>query len=366
MSHNFHQRHSHGGVAASAAAPRVDAVDWAALLPPLVQQRAASLGRPGQDWLAGLPALVADLEQLWSVTVGTPYGGGSAALVAPVRTKSGGEAVIKIAVPDSGLQRESEILGRAQGRGYARLIASDVDRSATLQEALGPSLDELGLRPDRQIEILCGVLRRAWELQPEAEPTQAEVEQGARGLHELVSRLWVDLDRPCSAHVVDRALRYAERRIAAAGPEHAVVVHGDAHPANALRAPTARAGAEQGFVFVDPVGFLNDPAYDLGVVLRNWCPELLAGNAPRVAGGFCRLLAVHSGISEQAIWEWGFLERVSTGLHLMEIGAEKPGRQYLATAELLANVHHSNPQKGGGGRPWRADRNAGSRSGRQP
>jgi streptomycin 6-kinase len=114
-----------------------------------------------------------------------------------------------------------------------------------------------------------------------------------------------------------------------------VVVHGDPHPANALRVKTPRVGAEPGFVFVDPDGFLAEPAYDLGVVLRGWCPELLAGDAPTVARRYCQLLARHTGVDAQAIWEWGFIERVSSGLYAWAFGAEALGRPLLTTAELL-------------------------------
>ncbi|MEV0113093.1 hypothetical protein AB0H77_07540 [Streptomyces sp. NPDC050844] len=87
---------------------------------------------------------------------------------------------------------------------------------------------------------------------------------------------------------------------------------------------------------MDPDGLLADPAYDLGVVLRDWCPELLAGDAAALARSYCALLAARSGVAATAIWEWGFLERVSTGLYVLDFGAEELGRPYLDTAELLA------------------------------
>jgi streptomycin 6-kinase len=196
-------------------------------------------------------------------------------------------------------------------------------------------MEELGVPVERQLETLCAMLTRAWEVPPGVAPTRTAVEAKARGLHELVSRLWVELEQPCSQAVFSQALRFAERRIAAADAGRAVVVHGDPHPANALRVKTPRVGAEPGFVFVDPDGFLAEPAYDLGVVLRGWCPELLAGDAPTVARRYCQLLARHTGVDAQAIWEWGFIERVSSGLYAWAFGAEALGRPLLTTAELL-------------------------------
>ncbi|MFD0851280.1 aminoglycoside phosphotransferase, partial [Actinomadura adrarensis] len=122
-------------------------------------------------------------------------------------------------------------------------------------------------------------------------------------------------------------------------PERCVVVHGDPHLGNALQAKTARDGAESGFVFVDPDGFVDDPAYDLGVVLREWNDELLASDDPsRTARRYAELLADGSGLEDEtAIWEWGYLERVSSGLYLLELGADDLARPFLETAEALVS-----------------------------
>lgn len=71
-------------------------------------------------------------------------------------------------------------------------------------------------------------------------------------------------------------------------------------------------------------------------VLRNWRDQLLAGDATAIARRYCRLLAARSGIDETAIWEWGFLERVSTGLYLLQFGAHDLSRRYLESAERVA------------------------------
>jgi len=304
-------------------------------IPTWVRQKAASLGQEGEAWLARLPEVIAHLEEQWSLTAGEALSGGSSAFVARARTADGGEAVLKISLPDPHFRRQAQVLERAQGRGYVRLLGVDLEHSALLLEALGPSLEQLGMPVERQLETLCALLTRAWEVPPWEEPTQAAVEAKARGLHELVSRLWVELGRPCSDAVFRQALRFAEQRVAAAEPGRAVLVHGDPHPANALQVNTPRAGAEGGFVFVDPEGFLAEPAYDLGVVLREWCSELLAGDAPALARRYCQLLASQTGVDAQAIWEWGFLERVSSGLYALSFGAEELGRPFLATAERL-------------------------------
>lgn len=305
----------------------------------VVRQRAARLGDQGARWLDGLPELVEDLERRWAIVVGEPLAGGSASYVARARTADGRDAVLKVEIPGLVWARQAETLADAHGRGYVRLLARDLDRRAMLLEALGPPMSALGLPPERQIVALCRTLREAWSLPRPAALTVDPAHEKAGALGDLVRTLWERLGRPCSAAAAEQALRYAERRAAAFDLERCVVVHGDPHPGNALRVLEPRPGAESGFVFVDPDGFLADPAYDLGVVLRDWSPQLLAsggnGDATALARRYCRLLAGETGVDETAIWEWGFLERVSTGLFALDFGAEQLARPYLRTAERL-------------------------------
>ncbi|MEU6762659.1 aminoglycoside phosphotransferase family protein [Streptomyces sp. NPDC046853] len=306
---------------------------------PLVRQKALSLGAVGERWLAGLPGLVGDLERRWSIVVGRPLPGGSSSYVARARTGDGRDAVLKLSLPAPDFAGQVRTLRLAEGRGYARLLAHDLPRHAMLQEALGPSLDRLGLTPRQQIETLCAMLRSAWRVPRAPGMAVDPAREKARALGEMVGQLWESLGRPCSERVVSRALAYAERRAAAFDPGRCVVVHGDPHPGNALRVTAPRAGAGAGFVFVDPDGFLADPAYDAGVVLRDWCTELRGLDAAagrRLIHSYCALLADLTGLDPRAIWEWGFLERVSTGLYVLDFGAEKLGRPFLDTAESLA------------------------------
>ncbi|MDT0352536.1 aminoglycoside phosphotransferase family protein [Pseudonocardia charpentierae] len=293
-------------------------------VPPWLERRAALLGADGHAWLTAIPDVVVALQRRWAVTVEEELSGGTSAWVARVRRSDGTPAVLKIAMSDEACEREVALLQAAGGRGYARLLAAEPEHRAVLLEALGPALERSGLAPERQIEILCAALRDAWQVPaPDAAP-----EAKAEALADLVGRLWDELDRPCSARVVELALEYARRRADASG--RLVVVHGDPHPGNALRRPDGT------YVFVDPDGFVADPAYDLGVVLRDWCPELLAGDASELAGRYCRLLAARTGIDGTAIDEWGFLERVSSGLHILELGMSDLARPFLETAEQLA------------------------------
>lgn len=317
-------------------------------LQPLTRARVGSLGAAGRAWQAGLPELLDELERSWSVRIGRSLPGGSASYVAHAETADGAPRVVKVAVPDPELADESRVLRAARGRGYVVLHDHDPVRRALLLEALGPSLEAAPLPPEDKLIAIADTLRAAWTLDPGAAnpvsrpegagPTSSAGSSGedkAALLHRSVRALDERLGRPVARPVIATALAYAERRAAAFDPAACVVVHGDPHPANTLRAPRARAGAESGWCLVDPDGFRADPAYDLGVVVRDWVGQLSGPDPRTVLEGYCALLAGRTGVDEQRIWEWGFLERVSTGLYVMSFGADAVGLRFLTSAERL-------------------------------
>ena len=66
--------------------------------------------------------------------------------------------------------------------------------------------------------------------------------------------------------------------------------------------------------------------------------ELLEGDTAKDALARCRRLARSGGSSEDAVWQWGFVERVSTGLVHFVIEMADEGLPYLHVAERLCDV----------------------------
>lgn len=305
------------------------------VLSAMVHEKAAQLGAPGTLWLVDLPRLVTELERRWAITVGPALSGGTTSFVARARTADGRGAVLKIAMPGPEFVDQLRTLAAARGHGYVRVLAHDVSRHAMLQEALGPSMLDLTMSAEQKMSALCQTLAEAWTVPPPTNAPLLREENKAVQLADMVGRLWERLEQPCSERVVARALECARRRAAAFDASRVVVVHGDPHPGNALQVLSSRAGVESGFVFVDPEGFLADPAYDLGVVLRDWCPQILHTNGASRAHRYCHLLATETGLDETAIWEWGYLERVSSALYLLSLHAPGLAQPFFDTAELL-------------------------------
>ncbi len=304
-----------------------------------VRRRAEGLGAEGERWLSALPATLAALERHWGIAVEQAVPGSSTGLVLRVRTSDGAAAVLKLELPDPRLaDDQARTLAAAGGDGYVLLLAQDTQRRAMLMEALGPSLADAGYGAEDVIAILAGLLLRCWRVPRPPDVTMEQATSKAVSLAALVDGLWPALGTPCSERVAAQALEFAERRRRAGHPDRVVVVHGDPHPGNALELLSARPGGVRSYVFVDPDGFVADPAYDAGVVLRDWCTEILAGGAAEAAGRarrYARLVADRCGLDPQAVWEWGFLERVTTGLYLLDLGAPDLAAPFLESAELL-------------------------------
>jgi streptomycin 6-kinase len=292
-------------------------------VPEVVREKALAVGAGA--WLSELPALVRGVEADWEIVVGQAFPFSTEAFVAEAVCADATPAVLKLIVPREGdaASREIAVLRLTNGEGCARLLRDDPERGALLLERLGPPLAELGLPARARHEILVAAASRVWRPAHDSGlPTGADK---AGWLAGFVERMWGETGSPCSRRVVDHALACAARRGAAYRDETAVLVHGDIHQWNALEA----GGGE--FKLVDPDGLLVEPEYDLGILMRE---DPLDGDLHERAAW----LAGRTGLDVTAIWEWGVVERVATGLLGTRVGLQPVAREMLDAAERLASA----------------------------
>lgn len=294
-------------------------------VPAVVRNKVASVGADG--WLEDLDELVAGLVRDWELTVVSSFDEGTEAIVLGVDLKDGTPAVLKLLVPrsDDSADREAAVLRLVDGDGCVRLLRDDRARGALLLERLGPSMHQLEVPFEQRLSALADLARRVWR--PAAQGTFPTGAEKAVWLAEHIARLWEGLDRPCSEAAIADALACAERRRAAHDDERAVLVHGDIHQWNALR-------DGDGWALVDPDGLLAEPEYDLGILMREDPLELLAGDP----WGRAHWLADRCGCDPVAVWEWGVIERVSTGLVCASIDLQPEGRDMLHAADVVAGI----------------------------
>jgi len=307
--------------------------DVALGIPDKVRRTALACGEDGLAWLVGLGPLVAELKRNWDLSIGRTFPTATEAFVAEVVTADGRQAVLKI--PITGIdpsRRELHTLLAANGHSYVRVLRYDAARGAMLLERLGPQLHRLGLPLDVQIEIICTALRDAWIPLPEGLQLMSGAEK-ASNLASFIEIAWRELGRPCSERAVAKALSFADARSRAFDPQSAVLAHGDAHAWNTLLVP---GGGPRRFKLVDPDGLFIERAYDLGISMREWGSELLAGDPLQLGHRRCRQLARLTGVEPEPIWQWGFIERLSNGLLLKQKGLDRGANESLTLVDAWA------------------------------
>ncbi len=307
-------------------------------VPSLVISCAKSVGAVGETWLANLDNIVLELEKMWHISVGDTLSGGTHAFVANADGENGEKYVLKIDMPENlggEFSNSIETLKMIDGNGCAKLYAYDLERKACLLERLGKPINRLGYSVSEQLQIICSALQEVWKT-PFANNKLPSGKDNIVWFRKFIGETWEKLNYPCSCKVIEQAFFYLQTREQALNPDEFVLLHGDAHGGNALKELSGN-----GFKLIDPDGIFYEKAYDLGVLMREWVDEYQQD--PMKAGKErCAYLHYLTGVSQQAIWEWGYLQTVSTAFVLLQTAQEKTGQQMLCVAECWAEGTNTN------------------------
>lgn len=318
---------------------------------PPVRAHMTSVAPVWREWQARLPHALRTCTQRWGIDVQNSRATRVTSALFDVRVR-GRDAVLKLAQPGDHLTQQANVLEAAAGRGYVHLFDRDDECGALLLEPLGASLESQAaeiyaplpgalalsaLEEQRWIDPIVATLKEAWQVPHDRiRPPSAE-EYKAATLATLITSLADALDlRQRHGAAIDRALLYADQRQSAREATLHVVCHGDPHLDNLLAVMSPRPGAPAGYVWVDPDGFWCEAEYDLGVVLRGVNRLLLAADDPVVRlRRWCAMLAEATDTDAEAIWQWAFIERVSSGLYLIDQGFPERGRPFLEAASWV-------------------------------
>ncbi|MFT4797135.1 MAG: streptomycin 6-kinase [Candidatus Azotimanducaceae bacterium] len=315
---------------------------FTAKLPAEVRARALGLGAQGATWLADLDDRVASFESDWSLKLGDVLAGGTEALVIEAQisdaqvneagAETNGLTVLKLGLPGSGdIATEVRAYQRVSGDSYAKLLRYDLAANVLLLERLGSPLASEDRPIESQIHIICETLQRSWTELSEPEGFMTGQEK-AEWLAEFIERGWQHYGKPCAKKTAYRALDFCKERAEEFSLNNAFLIHGDAHSQNLLAVP----GSSE-YRFVDPDGLCAEKACDLAVPMREWSEELIEGSTAPLARRRCNLLATLTGEDEHAIWQWGYMERISTALVLLSVDRKREAGLMLAVAEKLTD-----------------------------
>ncbi len=259
-------------------------------------------GPAGEAWLARLPTLIEALAQRWSLRVAAPFPNLSYNYVAPAVRADGVAVVLKLGVPHPELNSEIEALRLVAGGGMVRLYAADAAQGALLLERLHPGTVLSRLADDDQATLIAAeVMRQLWRPAPPEHgfPTAA---RWAAGLTRLRTR-FAGGTGPLPPHLVEQAEALFADLLASAGEP--VLLHGDLHHENIL------AAQRQPWLALDPKGVVGEREYEVGALLRNPIPGLLARPDPRaVLDRRIHLLAERLHFDRARLRDWALAQAV--------------------------------------------------------
>ena len=235
-------------------------------------------------WLAGLPALIDDLCERWSLDVGDPFEpGGQCSWVAPATSRAGEELVLKVGRRHSEAEHEPDALRLWDGEGAVRLheVLHFADTTVLLLERCNPgiALSRTTAQPD-QDRIVCDLLPRLWREAPPGHPfrpLQDMCDEWATEFDNKLERLPDRIDPGVAREGI--ALFRALPRSA----EQHMVLCTDLHGANIL------AARREPWLVIDPKPYVGDPAYDTLQHMLN-CEERLATDPAGLAQRMADLL----------------------------------------------------------------------------
>lgn len=256
-------------------------------------------GPTGAAWLAELPGIVEELLGHWGCVPDGEIMHGGVGVIVPVRRRARESAVLKVSFPHPGNVHEPDAFVAWGGCGAVLLHERDDERFAMLLERVQRStLAEV--EDGDEVVTVAGRLNR--RLAVPAPPCLPRLCEQADAWEEQLCRDAEELTPALPRRVLDAAVATV-RELGRAQPD--TLVHGDLHAGNILRAD------REPWLAVDPKGYVGDPAYDGGTLLKSRALILLAADDLRKA--VHRVLDVFAEAAEldrERVQRWAQLHAV--------------------------------------------------------
>ena len=287
----------------------------------------------GYAFLKALPASIAAASARWGLTEVRPAPTLSYNFVA-FATRAGEQVVLKMGVPDGGMESELAALRLFNGQGACRLIDYDEEKSWMLLERLRPGVMLSTLEDDEEAtNIAADVMRRIWRpldsgsLISHTPHHFIELSEWFDGLQRLRA-MFNGGTGPFPETLVERVERSVANFLAE--NHQPVLMHGDFHHFNIL-------SSERGWLIIDPKGVIGPAGYEVGPFLINPWGELLSGiDYRQMTKRRIAILHERLGFERERIREWGLAHAVLSAWWGIE---DNTGWDYaLSFAEMIAEL----------------------------
>jgi streptomycin 6-kinase len=211
----------------------------------------------GAAWLDGLPGLVDECVNRWSLVPGPPYPYAYASLALPAHLPDGTNVVLKIQFPDRESELEALALARWGGEGATRLLAHDPARRALMLERCVPGTPLSDLGQEAALDVMVGLLPRLWK---PAGPTFRSLADEAAWWSEELDGKWDRAGRPFERRLVDAAKGALDAVPGSQGEQ--VLLHQDLHTGNVLRAE------REPWLVIDPKPLVGEREFGIAALVR--------------------------------------------------------------------------------------------------
>lgn len=272
------------------------------------------------DWLAGLPAVVAQAADRWQLLVGRPFQpGGVSSWVAPARSAHGERWVLKIGWPHPEALHEADGLRAWAGQGIVALIDSAelAGSQVLLLEACEPgTMLSQAVGPVERDVVVAALLSQLRIPPPAGHPF--------RPLQSMCDQ-WADAFENGPPPALDPGLRRVGvrlfRELAGTAPQTALLCT-DLHPDNVLAArqspstqsSSRQSSAGQSWLAIDPKPYVGDPNYEPVQHMLNFPDRLVAAPAD-----FARRMATLAGLDADRVRHWLFARCVLESVEQPEL-----------------------------------------------
>ncbi|MFC8341741.1 APH(6)-I family aminoglycoside O-phosphotransferase [Streptomyces rubiginosohelvolus] len=292
----------------------------------LVASYATGFGEEGRAWIAGLPALAADLLERWQLRRDGGVLSGQASLVLPVLRPDGTRAVLKLQLPRE--ETAAALIGlRAwNGDGMVRLLDHDPASSSMLLERLDGARTLASIDDD---DVAMGILADL-----HARLVAVPAPQGLRGLGDVAAAMLEQVPQAV-ARLNDPADRDLLRGWASAVAELADepgdrLLHWDLHYDNVL------AAQREPWIAIDPEPLVGDPGFDLWPALDSRWDDVVAQGEPlRVVRRRFDLLTDTLGLDRARAAGWTLGRLLQNALWDIEDGEPRLAPSAVVIAEAL-------------------------------
>jgi streptomycin 6-kinase len=238
--------------------------------------------------------------------------------------------VLKLGVPNPELCSEIAAMQHFAGEGAARVLDADAARGLLLLERVFPGDVLATLCPkhdDDATRVAAEVMQRVWRpLTAEQAVHFPTLERWTRGIDELAAS-----GHPAFLPDMVQQAVALRRALLDSAPE-AVLLHGDLHHFNILRAERD----DSGWLLIDPKGIVGERAYDCGPLLMNptgWmrCSSDPSAQLNRRIALLCDALA----LDPARVRGWAFVHCVLSAWWSAEEDGGGGGAEALAVAGHL-------------------------------